>query len=97
MYLTDQMDNDNLIDTLTGVRGVIEQSTLDPAPFEFSEVFLFTEQVHAAYNHNGDTITTWGNVVQYSFGFENDWAEQKPEGTKGVRTSLCMMMARRST
>lgn len=59
MYLIDQTDNEKMIDTLNGVRSVIDQSILHPVPFEYSEVFLFTEQVPTACNQNSDIIATW--------------------------------------
>lgn len=46
-YLIDLTDTTNNIDALEDARDVVEASTLDPEPFAFSSVFIFTEQVDA--------------------------------------------------
>lgn len=44
-FLIDLTDTDNNIDALEDTRDVVDQSTLDPKPFGFSGVFIFSEQV----------------------------------------------------
>lgn len=49
MFLIDLTNTDNSIDALEDARDVVDQSTLDPTPFEYSPVFIFTEQVPPEY------------------------------------------------
>lgn len=44
------MDTTNNVDALHDTRDVADQSTLDPQPFGFSTVFLFTEQYLVLYD-----------------------------------------------
>lgn len=43
------MDTTNNIDALQETRDVMGQSTLDPEPFGYSEIFVFTEQFLVMY------------------------------------------------
>lgn len=47
VFLIDLTDTQNNIDALQDARDVIDESTLDPEPFEYSPVFIFSEQVGA--------------------------------------------------
>lgn len=48
-FLIDLTTTDNNIDALQDARDVVDLSTLDPKPFEFSPVFIFTEQFLVMY------------------------------------------------
>ncbi|CAN0008284.1 unnamed protein product [Ectocarpus sp. 12 AP-2014] len=50
MYLVNLVDTDNNVDALRDTREVADQSTLDPQPFAYSAVFLFSEQYVVIYN-----------------------------------------------
>ena len=50
LFLVDIVDTDSNVDALKQTRDVIDQSTLDPAPFGFSSVFVFTEQFLVIYD-----------------------------------------------
>lgn len=43
------MDTASNIDALQDTREVVAQSTLDPEPFGYSEIFVFTEQFLVMY------------------------------------------------
>lgn len=45
MYLIDLTTTQNNVEALKDARDVVDQSTLDPEPFAFSGVFIYTEQV----------------------------------------------------
>ena len=44
LFLVDMVDTEEKVRALEDTRDVIDQSTLDPEPFGFSGVFVFTEQ-----------------------------------------------------
>ncbi|CAM9391119.1 unnamed protein product [Ectocarpus sp. 12 AP-2014] len=50
MYLINLVDTDNKVDALEDTREVADQSTLDPQPFAYSDMFLFAEQYLVIYN-----------------------------------------------
>ncbi|CAN0011050.1 unnamed protein product, partial [Ectocarpus sp. 12 AP-2014] len=50
MYLVNLVDTDNNVDALRDTRDVADQSTLDPQPFAYSGVFVFSEQFVVIYN-----------------------------------------------
>lgn len=50
LFLVDLVDTTNNVDALHDTRDVADQSTLDPQPFGFSTVFLFTEQYLVLYD-----------------------------------------------
>ncbi|CBJ26534.1 conserved unknown protein [Ectocarpus siliculosus] len=50
MYLINLVDTDKNVDVLRDTREVADQSTLDPQPFAYSAVFLFSEQYVVIYN-----------------------------------------------
>ncbi|CAM9359742.1 unnamed protein product, partial [Ectocarpus fasciculatus] len=50
MYLVNLVDTENNLDALRDTREVADQSTLDPQPFAYSEVFGFSEQYLVIYN-----------------------------------------------
>ncbi|CAM9122089.1 unnamed protein product, partial [Laminaria digitata] len=49
LYLIDLVDTASNIDALQDTREVVGQSTLDPQPFGYSEIFVFTEQFLVMY------------------------------------------------
>ncbi|CBJ26527.1 conserved unknown protein [Ectocarpus siliculosus] len=50
MFLINLVDTDNNLDALLDTREVSDQSTLDPQPFAYSDVFGFTEQYLVIYD-----------------------------------------------
>ncbi|CAN0510355.1 unnamed protein product [Ectocarpus sp. 12 AP-2014] len=50
MYLVNLVDTENNVDALRDTRDVADQSTLDPQPFAYSGVFVFSEQFVVIYN-----------------------------------------------
>lgn len=50
IFLVDILDTDSNIDAIKQTRGVIDESTLDPKPFGFSKIFIFTEQFLVIYD-----------------------------------------------
>lgn len=50
LFLIDLTDVDNNVDALEDVRDVVDQSALEPKPFGFSAVFIFTEQYLVIYD-----------------------------------------------
>ncbi|CAN0424969.1 unnamed protein product, partial [Ectocarpus sp. 8 AP-2014] len=50
MYLINLVDTDNNVDALEDTREVADQSTLDPQPFAYSDMFLFAEQYLVIYD-----------------------------------------------
>lgn len=53
MFLVDQTDTSNQIDTLEDTRDVVDQSTLDPAPFGFHGVSAGTKRVRGVCGGGG--------------------------------------------
>lgn len=49
LYLIDLIETNDNVDALHDTRDVMDQSTLDPEPFGFSGVFVFTEQYLVIY------------------------------------------------
>lgn len=47
MYLVGIVDSEKSMDALMDVRDVVGASSLDPKPFEFSNLFIFVEQVRS--------------------------------------------------
>lgn len=45
MYLVDLTETEHKVDAILDARSVISRSSLEPAPFAFSTVFIFVEQV----------------------------------------------------
>ncbi|CAM9472819.1 unnamed protein product [Ascophyllum nodosum] len=50
LFLVDMVDTEENVRALEDTRDVIDQSTLDPEPFGFSGVFVFTEQFLVIYD-----------------------------------------------
>ncbi|CAM9472608.1 unnamed protein product [Ascophyllum nodosum] len=50
LFLVDIVNTEENVDALEDTRDVIDQSTLDPEPFGFSSVFVFTEQFLVIYD-----------------------------------------------
>lgn len=50
MFLVDLTDVENNIDALKDTREVVAQSSLEPEPFGFSGIFVFTEQYLVIYD-----------------------------------------------
>ncbi|CAM9472679.1 unnamed protein product, partial [Ascophyllum nodosum] len=50
LFLVDIVSTEENVDALEDTRDVVDQSTLDPEPFGFSSVFVFTEQFLVIYD-----------------------------------------------
>lgn len=49
LFLVDVVDTESSVDALKQTRDVVDQSTLDPEPFGYSGIFIFTEQFLVIY------------------------------------------------
>ncbi|CAM9198844.1 unnamed protein product, partial [Ectocarpus sp. 12 AP-2014] len=57
MYLINLVDTDNNVDALRDTREVADESTLDPQPFAFAGVFVFSEQFIVIF---GELMSSFG-------------------------------------
>lgn len=48
-FLLDHTTSANNVEAILNVRDVLRASTIEPKPFAFSTVFIFTEQVQVLY------------------------------------------------